>query len=588
MSNKVASLYAEISGDASGFKRTAAEAKKSLSDWSKQATLEAKSWQAVEKQKQTALAKTAREAEKAARDLERANKKASAESAQSFKNMSTVALVAFAAIAAGVKVAYSAFQEYAGSVRDLSLITGTGAEETSRFLQVIDDYELSANDATTATKALKEKGLVPTIDTLATLADRYKEIKDPAEKMKFIQDNLGKGGAKWVNILNQEGDALRQAAGEIDKNLVLTEEQIRQSEEARLAVDALGDSWMGLKVQTGAWIGTQILAIKHLKEGQNALVEYGGQADQVSHQGQRFGHDIERLNNQLEIGKLRTAFYAQGIQEIGTEAGLTEEELKELSKTNADMISLAMDLTKSNKDYQKSQDDTLEQIAELQAKKGELYAWETEKRDEIDEQISGLEEKYAEDAAAFEEASLRKLAMMTIEKIAMSDGVAGFSDAEAAKALAVAETAGAVEAASIREAVAFDQISTAIATSTIRARDLDAALTMMKKGYNIEVVIKTLMNMAQGAQAMSGGGSMLAANGGTPNGFADGGISSGPASGHAEMLHGTEAVIPLKNGSVPVQMQGGGDNSMLMAMIQALPDAIARSNRSLFEKVGRR
>jgi phage host-nuclease inhibitor protein Gam len=39
--------------------------------------------------------------------------------------------------------------------------------------------------------------------------------------------------------------------------------------------------------------------------------------------------------------------------------------------------------------------------------------------------------------------------------------------------------------------------------------------------------------------------------------YADGGIASGPLSGYSATLHGTEAVIPLKNGSVPVQLSSG-------------------------------
>ena len=37
---------------------------------------------------------------------------------------------------------------------------------------------------------------------------------------------------------------------------------------------------------------------------------------------------------------------------------------------------------------------------------------------------------------------------------------------------------------------------------------------------------------------------------------ADGGMFTGPTSGYPATLHGTEAVIPLKDGSVPVQMPG--------------------------------
>ena len=43
--------------------------------------------------------------------------------------------------------------------------------------------------------------------------------------------------------------------------------------------------------------------------------------------------------------------------------------------------------------------------------------------------------------------------------------------------------------------------------------------------------------------------------------YADGGIAKGPESGHLAMLHGTEAVIPLKGGGVPIQISGGGTES---------------------------
>jgi hypothetical protein len=45
-------------------------------------------------------------------------------------------------------------------------------------------------------------------------------------------------------------------------------------------------------------------------------------------------------------------------------------------------------------------------------------------------------------------------------------------------------------------------------------------------------------------------------------GYASGGIASGPDSGYLAMMHGTEAVIPLNNGSIPVQIQGGGQGDI--------------------------
>jgi hypothetical protein len=52
------------------------------------------------------------------------------------------------------------------------------------------------------------------------------------------------------------------------------------------------------------------------------------------------------------------------------------------------------------------------------------------------------------------------------------------------------------------------------------------------------------------------------------NPFASGGVSSGPSSGYAVALHGTEAVVPLPDGrSIPVTMQGGGGGGEFTANI---------------------
>lgn len=68
----------------------------------------------------------------------------------------------------------------------------------------------------------------------------------------------------------------------------------------------------------------------------------------------------------------------------------------------------------------------------------------------------------------------------------------------------------------------------------------------------------------------------LIAAGIDPTGFATGGIASGPTSGHLEMLHGTEAVIPLPDGrSVPVTMTGAAnDNRELVQEVRALRESM--------------
>ena len=462
------------------------------------------------------------------------------------------------------------FQEYAGEVRDLSLITGTGAEETSRFIQVIDDYQLSAQDAEIATKALKEKGLVPTIDTLARLADQYKRIEDPAQRMKFVQDNLGKGGAKWVNVLNQEGEALRKTAGEIDKSLVLTDEQIKQSEELRLAQDALADSIEGIKVATGAWIGTQILAVKHTGELLDAYKSLGNEVGGAQRQSIDFQENFKAFTAQMKQGAAATEYYNSRLEQTSRvregASAMTEEMNKALQKSNADLIAGARATLDANNDYAQSQSEITAQIADLTAQKQTLISqgwWaESDAVKDVQSKIDELNGKYTENKDKHAEMTQQKLLDMSLEAIALSDGIAGFSAAEAERAQVLLQTADAGAAAAFKEQQAFVTASQAIAAGTLDAKELDATLKMMAKGYTLDVVLNTISNMSQGALASNGqsGYSLLAGNNA---GFADGGISTGSPSGHMEMLHGTEAVIPLQGGSIPVQVQGVGNSNSI-------------------------
>lgn len=68
--------------------------------------------------------------------------------------------------------------------------------------------------------------------------------------------------------------------------------------------------------------------------------------------------------------------------------------------------------------------------------------------------------------------------------------------------------------------------------------------------------------------AIYGGGKTQSAS---SAGYADGGIASGPYSGYTATLHGTEAIIPLRSGSVPVVISGGGyDDPETKALLKQL------------------
>ncbi len=181
---------------------------------------------------------------KAMNELGGAYKDAGAASARFFEMLATLAINT-------IRDSINVTVEYAAQVRDLALASGASAEEASRLIQVLDDYEISAQDITAATRYLTKNGLEPNMEAIANLADEYVKLNTPLEKNQFIMDNLGRGGAKWANALSQGGDALRALNGEISDNLILTQQNIKASEDYRLALDNWNNSVMGLKVTIG-------------------------------------------------------------------------------------------------------------------------------------------------------------------------------------------------------------------------------------------------------------------------------------------------------------------------------------------------
>lgn len=169
----------------------------------------------------------------------------------------------------GIKDSIAVTQQYASEIRDLSAISGESAEDTSRLVQVLDDYELSAQDAEVATRKLTTKGLAPTLETIAKLSDEYLALNSAQERNKFIQDNLGKSGQQWVNLLNQGSAALLEQGAAVDQSLIINEEAIRNAEEYRLALDAWNDAVMGVKVS----IGNELLPVLTTLISEEAALE---------------------------------------------------------------------------------------------------------------------------------------------------------------------------------------------------------------------------------------------------------------------------------------------------------------------------
>ena len=399
----------------------------------------------------------------------------------------------------GLVESYNAAQQYSQSVRDLALVSGVGAEESSRLIQVLDDFQISAEDVTAATRAMTKQGLTPTIETLAQLSDAYKKINDPMEKNKFIIENLGRAGLQWVNALNAGGDALRSMGAEVSANLILTDKQVANMEKARLAQDAWNDTIEGGKIAIGAWIGGMVAA-NDTRQKAIALLNEEGIAYHSGIENSQAYKDALLQVEYAELGAARSAeeHGARLDGDLVPALNNAADATAELSKANAALIKDAISIQDSTDKYQDSQAKIAAQISKLSIEKSKMSKNEKEEIAKITEKIDDLKNKYAENADAFEEAQQRKLISMSLEQIALSDGVAGFSEAEAAKAEAILETAGVAEAAAFREARAFDAAAAAIANGTLAANDLKELLEAMEKGYTIEIAMAVVNGSGPG------------------------------------------------------------------------------------------
>jgi len=71
--------------------------------------------------------------------------------------------------------------EYNKTIREMGQVTGLGAEEISRIIQVGDDWGISIDSIRTSLAFMNKKGIEPSIDNLADMADSYVAATDKSK-----------------------------------------------------------------------------------------------------------------------------------------------------------------------------------------------------------------------------------------------------------------------------------------------------------------------------------------------------------------------------------------------------------------------
>lgn len=146
---------------------------------------------------------------------------------------------------------------YNDTVDKMRGVTGLAAEEISRIIQVADDWKIDLPTVQSALEMMNKKGISPSIENLAAIADQYVATADKSAFMEEATKKYGKSFGDLIPILKNGGQALRDATGAVDDNLIATDESIKKSRDFAIALDNLQDKAQGL----GYTVGNDVIPV---------------------------------------------------------------------------------------------------------------------------------------------------------------------------------------------------------------------------------------------------------------------------------------------------------------------------------------
>jgi NADH:ubiquinone oxidoreductase subunit E len=322
--------------------------------------------------------------------------------------------------------------EYANAVRQQAAVSGTSTEEASRYIQVLDDYKISAQEALAATRFLTNAGHVPSIQTLAKLSDEYLSLNSDQEKNAFILKNLGRGGLQWVEVLQKGSKALLEQGAAIDKSLILTQRMVDDARKAEIAVDNWGDAIGGLKTQLAVGLLPALTgAVKHT----NALMEVDKRMTSEGlvpgskawmERRQELLATVKAEQEEAEALMLTESGMKSNAEAIQENEQAMKERLKVMTESNQAMLGLIGEIQSAEENYQQTAADLIEERKQLERDRAEEVAkgWAMDKEKVAEYDLALIENtaKVAENKQAFVDANLEIISGL-VERKLMQDGV---------------------------------------------------------------------------------------------------------------------------------------------------------------------
>ncbi len=424
---------------------------------------------------------------------------------------------------------------YADQVRTVSDATGITAEDASRLIQVLDDQKISFEQLTGAI-ARNGKEFDFSINGIASMSDQYLQLTDTTQRAQFMQERFGKQWLSFVPLMEKGSDAIKKYAANVSDAQIITQKILDDTRKYEIALDSMKDSQEGLALT----LGTKVLPYqKSFYDGINVTIRAIEIAKAKNQDWMVSVWDVYRATDQAgaEIWQEQEAMLAnkQAAEQQAAALKVDEQAQRALSQANQEYLSLIGSLSTEISNYQEKQATLAQEHATLLAQKQALlqqgYWPESQAILDINGKLAENEAAQQQNATEVEAAGKRRILSMLEQQLAQD----GLSTAETNYLLDLGQKWGVYSAEAV-DAAKQAQAEVQRLTDQFNALPTEKTFNI---GFNVGY---TTTNTVQSQ----------------PGGFAEGGIASGPTSGHWELLHGTEAVIPLQGGSVPVQLQGGG------------------------------
>lgn len=174
---------------------------------------------------------------------------------------------AVALVASGVQE----FRQLTGEVKQYQAAARVSAEEGSRLNAVFKQFGVEADDGIDVLKTLAEEagdapekfkqfnveiartstGAVDMTATLANVADRFSQMRDPAQRAAMGAALFGDAWLRIAPILDRGGANLRQMLSAVDNSAIVTEKGIRQAEEYDRSLAQLSQQFKKVQIEVG-------------------------------------------------------------------------------------------------------------------------------------------------------------------------------------------------------------------------------------------------------------------------------------------------------------------------------------------------